>query len=455
MAAAVVAPTQSLDLSQSLSNEEGLAALEQLLVSDTAQVAVMPINWHTWGKQVAALSTAPFLSHVVAPNSRANQTKARPNHSTGEVKTASTKTAHIESTFSPTEIVIADIWRQVLGVRQLNAHDNFFDIGGNSLLAVEVISQIEAKTGARLQPASVHVQTLGQLAASVEATQPPIISNGTQLLPTDTNHNAHHQNRESPIYFGSYDEYLFGMYYQPAEGIVRDFGVVICPPWGQEYIRAHRAVHQLGLRLSNVGISVLRFDYYGTGDSAGDDLSSTIGQGLQDISMAMDELRARSGVKNIVLVGLRLGATMAALAGVSRQNVKGLVLWDPVVSGSDYLDELKEWHRKNLWYYLADIKPASVPHRLEVLGFALSETLLDELRQLDMRTLRQEMTDRILLVERQASEATGQLRAHLQNQNVKLQYQQIDGPQMWTENPDKALVPHQTLEAIIAWMTEE
>ncbi|HEU5382931.1 MAG TPA: SDR family NAD(P)-dependent oxidoreductase, partial [Ktedonobacteraceae bacterium] len=38
---------------------------------------------------------------------------------------------------------IAEIWCQVLGVEQVSPHDNFFDLGGNSLVALEVISRLK------------------------------------------------------------------------------------------------------------------------------------------------------------------------------------------------------------------------------------------------------------------------------------------------------------------------
>jgi tyrocidine synthetase-3 len=46
-----------------------------------------------------------------------------------------------------TEIWISNIWNQVLEVEEPSIHDNFFDVGGNSLKAIRVCSLIETKTG--------------------------------------------------------------------------------------------------------------------------------------------------------------------------------------------------------------------------------------------------------------------------------------------------------------------
>ncbi len=41
------------------------------------------------------------------------------------------------------EALIIDVWQQLLGIDQLGIHDNFFDLGGNSLIALKVISRLK------------------------------------------------------------------------------------------------------------------------------------------------------------------------------------------------------------------------------------------------------------------------------------------------------------------------
>lgn len=64
-----------------------------------------------------------------------------------------------------TEQAIAEVWRDVLGIERIGIHDNFFDIGGHSLLAVRVITRIDKRLGVRLNQANMVLQTLEQLAA--------------------------------------------------------------------------------------------------------------------------------------------------------------------------------------------------------------------------------------------------------------------------------------------------
>jgi acyl-coenzyme A synthetase/AMP-(fatty) acid ligase/acyl carrier protein len=46
-------------------------------------------------------------------------------------------------TFTPTEEIIYEIWREALKTQDISVTDNFFEIGGNSLLALSVFSKIE------------------------------------------------------------------------------------------------------------------------------------------------------------------------------------------------------------------------------------------------------------------------------------------------------------------------
>ncbi|HEX8694765.1 MAG TPA: amino acid adenylation domain-containing protein, partial [Longimicrobium sp.] len=48
------------------------------------------------------------------------------------------------------EQALAEIWREVLGVERVGIHDRFFDLGGNSLLIVQVYDRVTARLGERI-----------------------------------------------------------------------------------------------------------------------------------------------------------------------------------------------------------------------------------------------------------------------------------------------------------------
>lgn len=144
------------------------------------------------------------------------------------------------------------------------------------------------------------------------------------------------------LFFGSTQAPLYGVYHPALSSQRRGEGVVLCYPFGQEYMRAHRAFKILARSLSARGYDVLRFDYRGSGDSHGDIKDHTPLDWLEDIGTACDELRDMSGATKMTLIGLRLGALLATIAARQDPFCK-LVLWDPVISGKHYLQEIRQW----------------------------------------------------------------------------------------------------------------
>jgi len=69
---------------------------------------------------------------------------------------------------SSMEKKIAEIWRGVLGVDKVGLHDNFFDLGGHSLLVIRAISLIEENLNIEVPFAEFVNQTLGQMSANLE-----------------------------------------------------------------------------------------------------------------------------------------------------------------------------------------------------------------------------------------------------------------------------------------------
>ena len=59
---------------------------------------------------------------------------------------------------------MAAVWKRVLKIDQVGVHDNFFDVGGHSLLSMRVIARIEQETGVRLHPRLMFLENLEQLA---------------------------------------------------------------------------------------------------------------------------------------------------------------------------------------------------------------------------------------------------------------------------------------------------
>lgn len=116
-----------------------------------------------------------------------------------------------------------------------------------------------------------------------------------------------------------------------ASGKRRRRAVVFCPAFGAEFTRTHRASRLLAQRLAANGFDTLRFDYYGTGDSAGEDHEFTADGAVDDALAAIAEAQDLSGARRVMLVGMRDGAAIALRAAAHARGVDRLVLWDPVI----------------------------------------------------------------------------------------------------------------------------
>ncbi|MEI7789940.1 MAG: phosphopantetheine-binding protein [Alphaproteobacteria bacterium] len=77
---------------------------------------------------------------------------------------------------------IAAIWAKALGVKTVAPDDNFFALGGHSLLGVKLLSEIQAKTGLeeelRLSDL-LEFPTLGEFTAHLESLAAPSEESGS------------------------------------------------------------------------------------------------------------------------------------------------------------------------------------------------------------------------------------------------------------------------------------
>jgi pimeloyl-ACP methyl ester carboxylesterase len=183
-----------------------------------------------------------------------------------------------------------------------------------------------------------------------------------------------------PSFFGKSDAPLFGVYHPPRGGAPTDTGILLCYPAPQEYMRTHWAFRKLALLLAKEGFHVFRFDYFGTGDSAGDSANGSLETWRANVSAAAQELRDLASVSRISAVGFRLGASLAATAGISLAD---LVLWEPVVRGLVYLGELETIQARRL---ALDLQPPwrAAERPAELLGFPFPASMEEEIRGLDL-----------------------------------------------------------------------
>lgn len=261
----------------------------------------------------------------------------------------------------------------------------------------------------------------------------------------------------TPLLFGPADAPLYGVHHPP-QAAPQTSGVVVCYPFGQEYMRAHRACRQLSLLLAKKGFHVLRFDYTGTGDSSGDAERSTITQWTTDAGQAIDELKELSDVSSVSVIGLRLGAVVASLASVGRSDVDRLVVWDPVVSGDDYIAALQR--------EIAAEKPSTygppsgnrelADGALHYNGFVMSGDLRRSIAALRLDASVPFTAGRVLQLVSHEEPTFARLR-DAWRAHPAFRYQFTPAPHDWNfvDNFGGILLPQPAIQSIVAWMAQE
>ncbi len=226
-------------------------------------------------------------------------------------------------------------------------------------------------------------------------------------------------------------------------------------------MQAHRLYRVLAEQLEQAGFTVLRFDYSGTGDSSGGQEVARITAWLEDIQTAAAELARAAPGTRLAVVGVRLGATLAALASARAMlRVRHLVLWDPVIDGLAYLRDLATVHRAFMAAEFSDlvrqdnlaVDADGVP--AESMGMLLTPEMVAEMRSTN---LLQELpnADHVTVISTQDSEPMAQFHRAVAERPG---YRWLDMKDSENWNCDAALnaatVPMDIIREIIANLQE-
>jgi pimeloyl-ACP methyl ester carboxylesterase len=250
-----------------------------------------------------------------------------------------------------------------------------------------------------------------------------------------------------PIAFGG----RFG-WLHPGQG---PHGVVICSPFGHEEPWCHKGIRYLAEELSAYGIPALRFDYLATGDSAGvDGDAHHFDAFVSDIVAAVERLK-ETGVTSVTLCGLRLGATLAALAS-RRCEVDSLVLLAPVTRGRAYLRELAALRKVWLDNLAAPLRATQRDKPFNVLGQVYSDKLCSELDALDLSKAMDEhasIPPRALVLDARPR-ASAALGSTLRGRGVEVETAVMEGYFEYVDETKSSVVPARALARAAQWIAD-
>jgi alpha-beta hydrolase superfamily lysophospholipase len=247
----------------------------------------------------------------------------------------------------------------------------------------------------------------------------------------------------TPFWFGSAERPLFGWFHAPTDQPVVG-GIVLCPPLGIEAICAYFSYRFLADRLAERGLVALRFDYDGTGDSTGDEEDpGRLDAWLGSVRCALDFLAA-SGVPRLGLLGMRVGALLAADEAARRGDVDSMVLWDPCLNGRSFLREQQALRMLSLGG--ADGAEGAV----DAPGLRFHPETVRDLTALELPRTSGRLASRTLVLTHPERPWSSRLAQRLEGETVEWMEATGQGELL---DPPLQEPPYQTIEGVTDWLS--
>ncbi len=232
-------------------------------------------------------------------------------------------------------------------------------------------------------------------------------------------------------------------------------GVLLCGAQGYEQLCAHRAWRILGENIAALGFPTMRFDYGGAGDSLGSDRDpARLADWLASTRLAVRELKSRTRVDRVVIVGSRLGASFAAQIASEDRGVDGVALLAPVASGRAYVRELSVFAKMQSQ---PGERPAHVKDEpgLEVQGFWLSPETQEQLRSVDLGKLPASPAPKMLLVAPDEHTSADMLANHFTQLGSDVARAQFASYAQFIAEPTFSRFPEEAFAAVTNWLSKE
>jgi alpha-beta hydrolase superfamily lysophospholipase len=252
-----------------------------------------------------------------------------------------------------------------------------------------------------------------------------------------------------PVVFQPAGRPCFG-WFHPARAPARGMGVLLCRPIGYEALCAYQTYKLLAMQLAEAGFDVFRFDYDGTGDSAGEDADpGRVAAWVDSTAAAAGELKRLAGVSRLALFGLRLGATIAAETAARMGGVDSLVLWAPCTSGRALARELRAANACR-----AAVSTGQTSEDIEALACLYTAETLEALQQLDCERAAAAPAHRALVIARDDMPMSERLPARYRELGVDTTVANWPGYKGMMAEPHEAVLDSGTLTAIVDWLVE-
>ncbi|NLO75149.1 MAG: alpha/beta fold hydrolase [candidate division WS1 bacterium] len=155
---------------------------------------------------------------------------------------------------------------------------------------------------------------------------------------------------EERFFFSHEDCRLVGMLHRPSSP--PRAGVILLHGWAGYRAGPHQMFIKLARRAAAAGLTCLRFDFRGRGDSEGDPAAASLSTMISDALHAAEVLAERCGALPLALVGDCSGSEVALGAGPLMPGCERLVLWSAPPVGAERQQMHQAKRRNVLMQYL-------------------------------------------------------------------------------------------------------
>jgi exosortase A-associated hydrolase 2 len=149
--------------------------------------------------------------------------------------------------------------------------------------------------------------------------------------------NNNHSFTIEPFYLTLGVHSLFCLFLTPTVSTPKA-SVLYLHPFAEEMHKSRRMAALQAREFAQAGYAVLQIDLIGCGDSSGDFADARWETWLESAQAAYHWLKQKLE-SPIILWGLRLGATLAVDLSAQCPEIAGLLLWQPVINGENYLTQ--------------------------------------------------------------------------------------------------------------------
>ncbi len=244
------------------------------------------------------------------------------------------------------------------------------------------------------------------------------------------------------------------MLHRPGVDRLRGTAVLLCPPFGWHEVCAYRGLRTWAQELAAAGYPAARLSLPSSGDAAGSPLEPGRLQAWIDATcLAAEHLRAVTGSRRTVAIGLELGGMIVCRAQAAGAAIDDLVIWGAPARGRALIREMKMFAQIVDGLYPGDVREGS-SEQVRLAGYPMSGETVEDISAMDLcqSPAPGGPGRRILMLGRDGSAPDARLRRHFEQSGAVVEVADGVGYMRLMSPPQASQPPIATIERTLDWL---